>query len=101
MVRLPPGWVLHRQAARGRGGLLAWRPGLQGTGMQPMLRTPITRYTRAIGGVPLVGGQAQAIFSGINAFSGSSTSPGAIHVFALGPPIPVAGTFIVNWSVTL
>lgn len=63
-MRFPAGWVLHRQAARGRGGLLAWRPGLQGTGMQPMQRVPVGRYTHKITGVPLTGGQAQGTITG-------------------------------------
>lgn len=61
MVRLPRGWgaMLHPQASR-RGTPQQYRPGWQGSGMQPITPTPIHRYTGRVSGVPLTGGQAQA-----------------------------------------
>jgi hypothetical protein len=65
MVRFPPGWgkAFHPQASRGPNGL-AYRPGWQGTGRQPITATPIGAYTGKITGVPLTGGQAQALVPG-------------------------------------
>lgn len=60
MVRVPRG--LHPQAARPAAarGLLSYRPGFRGSGMQPMIRPPIQAYTGKVTGVPLTGGQVQA-----------------------------------------
>jgi hypothetical protein len=56
MVRLPRGW--HPQAVR-NGNSLVNRPGYRGSGMQPMVPVPVTRYTKTIQSVPLTGGQVQ------------------------------------------
>lgn len=65
MVRLPRGWAahFHPQASR-RGTPQSYRPGWQGTGMQPMRIVPVQAYTGRITGVPLTGGQAQAAVPG-------------------------------------
>jgi hypothetical protein len=60
MVRVPRG--LHRQAYR-PGNKLAWRPGWRGTGMQPIRRLPVNLYQVPVTGVPLTGGQGQAVVS--------------------------------------
>lgn len=70
MVRLPRGWAahFHPQASR-RGTPAQYRPGWQGTGMQPMQRVPVTAYTGRITGVPLTGGQAQGVIPGSGALT--------------------------------
>lgn len=57
MVRLPPGF--HPQAVR-NGRMMANRPGLRGSGMQPMVPVPIGAYRGKFSGVTLSGGQVQA-----------------------------------------
>ena len=59
MVRWPAG--LHPQSARRRTSSLAWRPGWRGTGMQPIARTPLSRYTGRASGVPLHDAQVQGV----------------------------------------
>ena len=61
MVKWPAG--LHPQAAGRGSSTLAWLPGWRGTGMQPMVPPPITRYTGKITGVPLTGGQVQGVIA--------------------------------------
>lgn len=62
VVRFPRGWgqAFHPQAAGRGGNALRWGPGYKGSGMQPIVPVPITRYTGKITGVPLTGGQVQA-----------------------------------------
>lgn len=59
-MRVPRG--LHRQAYR-PGNLLIWRPGWQGTGMRPIRRTAPVLYRTPVTGLPLSGGQGQAVIS--------------------------------------
>ena len=63
-MKVPRG--LHRQAYR-PGNKLAWRPGWRGTGMRPIARLPVHLYRRAVTGLPLTGGQGQAVISGAGA----------------------------------
>jgi hypothetical protein len=65
VVRFPAGWghAFHPQASRGPNGL-AYRPGWRSSGQQPIVATPIGRYTGKITGVPLTGGQVQAVIPG-------------------------------------
>lgn len=98
MPQLPAGW--HPQAARRGTAKLSWAPGWQGTGMQPIRAVPVGRYTRRISGVPLTGGQAQGQIPGFPGFSGSVTSPGPFVGITSGI-MPVAGTYTVDWTVTL
>lgn len=60
MARFPRGWgqVFHPQRGGYRSSQLAWMPGWRGTGMQPIVAVPVTRYRGKITGVPLTGGQA-------------------------------------------
>lgn len=60
-MRVPRG--LHRQAWR-PGNRFTWAPGWQGTGMRPIRRTAPVLYRRALTGLPLTGGQGQAVISG-------------------------------------
>ena len=60
VVRFPRGWRGAFHPQRLKSSTLAWRPGWQGSGMQPMQATPIGRYTQTISSVPLTGGQALA-----------------------------------------
>jgi hypothetical protein len=101
MVRFPPGWrgIVHSQAARA-GNKLAWHPGWQGTGQQPIARVPAGRYTQRITGVPLTGGQAQGIISGFPGASGSVTSPAPFTVI-WEIEFPAAGIYTLQWSVTV
>jgi len=66
MPRIPRSWqfAFHPQAARRRTSKLAWRPGAAGTGMQPMQRPGIQRYSGKLTQVPLTGGQAQGTIPG-------------------------------------
>lgn len=101
MPRIPRAWgpYFHPQAAR-RGSPLFYRPGYLGSGMQPMQRVPVQRYTQKATGVPLTGGQNQARISGYPGSSGTATSPGAFTVLT-SFIIPVSGTYTINWSVSL
>ncbi|HEY1672513.1 MAG TPA: hypothetical protein VGG50_07335 [Streptosporangiaceae bacterium] len=58
MPRVPRG--LHFQVARRQVSKLVFRPGWQGTGMQPIRRPPVGRYSQVTRGVPLTGGQGTA-----------------------------------------
>jgi len=60
-VRVPRS--LHRQAYR-PGNRFAWRPGWRATGMQPVRSLPVSLYTQPITGIPLTGGQGQAVVAG-------------------------------------
>ncbi len=53
---------LHRQAYR-PGNKLTWRPGWHGTGMTPIRRLPVQLYRTPVTGLPLTGGQGQAVIS--------------------------------------
>ena len=97
MVRLPR--YAHPQAARRTTGKLAWRPGWQGTGQQPIQRVPVAAYTRLISGVPLNGGQAQGVIPGVSA-TGALPAPSSFSVIAQFT-FPAAGTFLIPWTVTL
>jgi hypothetical protein len=61
---------------------------------------PVRAYTGKITGVPLTGGQASGMIAGIPAGSGTVTSPAAFAVIAQ-VTIPVAGTYLLSWTVTL
>jgi hypothetical protein len=99
MVRWPPG--LHAQAAKRDTSTLSWRPGFLGSGARPITPVPVRRYTQKISGVPLTGGQAQGVFLGYPAASGTANSP-PIFTTVAGPiTVPAAGTYVVQWSVTL
>lgn len=74
MVRVPPGF--HPQAAR-QGSTLSWRPGLRGTGQQPIRRTPMAAYQGRISGVPLSGGSIQGIVPASGTLSLTSGPQGA------------------------
>lgn len=69
MPRFPRGWGQYFHPQRLSSNQLAWRPGWQGSGMQPVPPVPISRYGRRITGVPLTGGQAQGVISGGGALS--------------------------------
>ena len=61
MVRFPRGWgaAFHPQRGYYRSSQLAWRPGWQGSGAQPITPVPVTRYTGKLTGIQLTGGQVQ------------------------------------------
>jgi hypothetical protein len=101
-ARIPRSWAsyFHPQGAGRGGSQLNFRPGYRGTGMQPIRSVPIGAYTQKATGVPLTGGQNQAIIPGIPAGSGSITSPGAFAAI-IRIIIPVAGTYTVHWTVSL
>ena len=63
MPRFPPGWGQYFHPQRLKSNTLAWRPGWQGSGQQPITATPIRAYTGKISGVPLTGGQAQGVIA--------------------------------------
>jgi hypothetical protein len=99
--RIPRSWApyFHPQAAR-RGSPMNYRPGYQGSGMQPISRVPIGAYTQKATGVPLTGGQNQGVISGFPGSTGTVMSPAA-GTQVTGLVIPVAGTYVINWTVTL
>jgi hypothetical protein len=100
--RIPRSWAqyFHPQAARGNGNQLVYRPGYQGSGMQPIERIPIARYSSKASGIPLTGGQAQGVISGFPGASGSLPAPAAFTSL-VEIMIPVAGVYVVNWTVSL
>lgn len=61
-ARRPRG--LHTLAPSSWGAFLGWRPGLAGSGMQPIRRVPIGAYSQRVTGIILTGGQAQATVGG-------------------------------------
>jgi hypothetical protein len=99
--RIPRKWAaaFHPQAVR-RGSPMAYRPGWNGSGMTPMRRVPIQAYSQKATGVPLTGGQNQGIITGYPAASGSAPAP-APFTMLTSVTIPVGGTYVINWSVTL
>jgi hypothetical protein len=101
MPRIPRKWsgYFHPQAVR-RSSTLSYRPGWQGSGMQPMQRVPIGAYTAKASGVPLTGGQNQGIISGYSGASGSAAAP-APFTMLTSVTIPVGGTYAIDWSVAL
>jgi hypothetical protein len=58
--RVPPAGQPGPERAGVPSGL-AYRPGWRGSGQQPISATPIGAYTGKITGVPLTGGQVQAV----------------------------------------
>jgi hypothetical protein len=62
---------------------------------------PVGAYASKITSVPLTGGQAQGIIPGIPGTSGTATSPPAFTILGNILTLPVAGTYTVNWTVTL
>lgn len=60
-ARRPRLW--HPLAPASWGNRQQWRPGYQGTGMQPIRRVPQTAFTRQVTGIQLNGGQAQSKIS--------------------------------------
>lgn len=103
MPRIPRQWgqYFHPQGARRATNKFAWHPGWQDTGQQPIQRVPVSAYTSKAQGVPLTGGQAQGQILGFPGASGSLTSPAAFQNVAGPLTVPVAGTYTINWSVTL
>jgi hypothetical protein len=102
MPRIPRAWLnsFHPQAAR-RGSPLNYRPGYLGSGMQPITSVPIARYTQKATGVPLTGGQNQAVIPGIPGTTGSLTAPLAFTQITGTITIPFAGTYTIGWTVNL
>lgn len=68
--------------------------------MQPITPVPVGRYRGKVSGVPLTGGQAQAIVGASVPGSGSVTSPVAFNVIA-SATVAVSGTYTLNWTVSL
>lgn len=60
---IPP-VVFHPQRGYSRGSMLSWRPGYQGSGLQPARRPPVTAYGQVLSSVPLTGGQATVTVQG-------------------------------------
>jgi hypothetical protein len=127
MVGIPRKWQasFHPQAAR-RGSPFAYRPGWNGSGMQPIARVPVQAYSQKVTGVPLTGGQNQGIISGFGGLTLTagpqglgtiwypaqvtlSTTTGAldsstalVYLGAQGVPITLVGTvFTGNGTVAL
>jgi len=103
VVRFPRGWVFHPQAARRGSSQLAWRPGWAGTGQQPIVPVPVSRYRRLITGVPINGGQAQGTIvnpTQAGPVSGSVTSPAQYSVIA-ALVFPETATYVLSWDVSL
>lgn len=102
MVGFPRSWrgLVHAQAARPSRSQLAYYPGWQGTGQQPIRRVPVASYTSKVSGVPLNGGQAQGVIPGYAGAQGSLTSPAAFATVTF-TQVPSAGKITVAWSVTL
>jgi len=100
MVRIPRKWQasFHPQAVR-RGSQLNYRPGWNGSGMQPMARVPIGAYTQKATGVPLTGGQNQGLIPGTSV-TGSFPAPPSFSTIAV-LTFPADGTYTVTWSVSL
>ena len=96
-MRIPRG--LHRQAYR-PGNLLTWRPGWQGTGMRPIARLPVGLYRQPLTGLPLTGGQGQAVIGGWAQASGSATAPTAFQTLVTITPNE-GGLYTIQWTVTL
>lgn len=69
MVRFPAGWGQAFHPQRLPSNQLAWRPGWRGSGQRPIVATPIGRYSGRITGVPLTGGQVQAVVPGPGALT--------------------------------
>jgi hypothetical protein len=68
VARFIPSWI-HPQAAGRTLNKLILRPGLGGSGAQPIRRVPQQAFNKMITGVPLTGGQASATVNG----AGSAT----------------------------
>lgn len=71
MPRLPRSYrgLWHPTAVR-NGSKLSDLPGLRGSGMRPIGRTPVTAFGRVVQGIPLTGGQASTTIS-----AGSAGAP--------------------------
>jgi len=61
---------------------------------------PVGAYTQKITGVPLTGGQASGTIPGFATVTGTQASPPAFTEIT-DVNVATAGTYIVNWSVTL
>lgn len=102
MPRIPRAWLpyFHAQAVR-RGSPMSYRPGYQGSGQQPIVPVRIQIYTQKATGVPLTGGQNQAVIPGVAGTTGSLTSPGAFTEISGSITVPQTGTYTIHWTVTL
>lgn len=114
---------LHRQAWR-PGNKLIWRPGWQGTGMQPIRRTSPLLYRTPVTGLPLSGGQGQAVVAGgaatvtvgpqglgniwypaqisvstTSGLAGNDSSTANVYLGAQGTPITLLGTLLPGTGV--
>jgi hypothetical protein len=102
MPRIPRAWLpyFHAQAVR-RGSPMNYRPGYQGSGQQPIVPVRIQNYTQKATGVPLTGGQNQAVIPGLAGVTGSATSPAGFSEITGSITVPSTGIYTVNWTVTL
>lgn len=94
----PRGWSARPVPSLGAGTWAA--AGNRFTKRRIVPPLPIGAYTGKITGVPLTGGQASGLISGYSGAAGSASAP-APFTMLTAVTVPVAGTYVVNWSVTL
>jgi hypothetical protein len=77
--RLPRSYrgLWHPTAVR-NGNQLLNLPGLRGSGMRPIARTPVQAFTRVVQGIPLTGGQASTTIS-----AGSTSAPKIVQMLVI------------------